>query len=275
MARRALELADDLTDAKLNLGDYDQDKRHIDFLQARITDAYREHEATERQLKIDEKRIDRLFKNTRIVLASNVGQILQIRCNRVVVNLKPLYKILAGRSEEDVDKAMQEFFAKAIVGLLARANQNFLVSQSKHRQEIFKGVIKDVHKFFFLARKVDRQAAKVAEIDKSIEDKISDLNERRATLKVMGSLIPEVIVVFTVPKASRVVSKTLISGDTARLRLQQGTDQHHVSVVHINTLGDSQTLMTPKVEEWQNCQVYIDDGEVVWERLAKSESTVL
>jgi len=65
-------------------------------------------------------------------------------------------------------------------------------------------------------------------IDKSIEDKLADLNKRRATLKVMGSLIPE--------SHSGLYCETLISGDTARQRLQQGTDQHHVNVVRINTL---------------------------------------
>ena len=56
-------------------------------------------------------------------------------------------------------------------------------------------------------------------------------------------MIPEVMAVFTVPEASRVGGETLISGDMARVPVQQGKDGRQLSAVRINTLGDDQMLM--------------------------------
>jgi hypothetical protein len=264
--RQILVVNGDLADAKLNLGGYDYTQWDIDFLQSRLSDALLDCDAAERQVSVDEKRLDKVFRNTRIVLASNVGQILQSKDNRIVVNLEPIYKTLAGRSDSEVDKALQEFFAKAIVGLLTRANREFLVGQNTHRQEIFKGIIRDVHKLFFTKRGFDKLMAKAMEIEESIRERVVNSNGKSGLLQITGRLIPEVNMGFTVTKSSLVEGEAILGGDLARMRLQHGRDSTHVQAVRINTAGEDQVLRA-EIEEMQNCQVHVVDGEVTWEPL--------
>lgn len=261
--RQGLEVGGDLANARVRLGEYDLERKNIDLLKKTLADAQWEHDATERKLRMEEKRVDKMFKNTRMILASNVGRILQAKRNRLVVNLKPIYESLSNRQDQDVDKALREFFAKAIVGLLTRANRHLLTGKNRHRQEIFKGVVRDVHDLFFLTRKFDKQIYHLQVLNRLIDEAIESLNGRCASVFVRGLCKPDLGMSFMIPEVT--VSdngQVMVSGDLARL---QGvlSASGGMDVKCVSTLG-IETHQEGDVDMLGNCKISVMDGNMVW-----------
>ncbi|MGA1195950.1 MAG: hypothetical protein ACO36I_05555 [Candidatus Latescibacterota bacterium] len=262
-ARLGFEVGGDLTDARVRVGEYDLARKKIDYLKKGLADAQWERDATERKLRMEEKRVDKMFKNTRVILASNVGRILQAKRNRLVINLQPIYESLSNRQEQDMDKALREFFAKAIVGLLTRANQHFLVGKNRHRQEIFKGIVRDVHDLFFLTRKFDKQTQQCTILNQWVDDAIQVLNGRVAGIYVGGRCKPELNVSVTIPEVT--VSdngQVMISGDMARLQ-GKVSQTGGIDVKCVSTLG-IETCQTGDIDILENCKISVLDGNMIW-----------
>lgn len=262
-ARLGLEVGGNLSRARIQVGAYDLERLKIDQSRQRLTDSQRERDATERKLKMEEKRVDKLFKNTRAILGPNVGRILQAKRNRLTVNLEPIYASLAERDENDIDKALKEFFAKAIVGLLTRSNQHFLMSKNRHRQEIFKSIVRDVHDLFFLKRKFDKQSHLCATLAQDVDDAIQALDGRIARIFVRGACLPDIKFTHILPDV--MVSdqgNVLMNGEQAHLQVSLAS-KDRLKMTCVSTLG----LTSHKVIEMgqlQNCNFLIDEGDVVW-----------
>lgn len=271
-ARSGLEVGGDLSASRVRVGDYDLDRKKIDHLKKRLDDAVWEREATERKLRMDEKRVDKLFKNTRMILAANVGRILQGKRNRLVVNLDPIYASLEGRNEQEVDKALQEFFAKAIVGLLTRANQHFLMSKNRHRQEIFKGVIRDVHDLFFLARKFDKQTRRCATLKEVLDEAIASLQGRVVQIYVGGKCAPELAVSITLPDVHIADDdRILISGDMVRAEISVSDEVGRLNIKQVNTVGVASQQVVGS-DDLSGCRMAIFDAGFFWQPLNKDAS---
>ena len=272
-ARLGFEVGGDLGASTVRIGEYDLERKKIDHFKSKLEDARWQREAVERKLKMEEKRVDKLFKNTRMELASNVGRILQARRNRLVVNLEPIYASLEKRQEKDIDKALREFFAKAIVGLLTRTNRHFLMSKNRHRQEIFKGIIKDVHDLFFLTRKFDKQTQYCVALNQAVDEAVKMLNGRAAHLYVLGKCLPDLTVSLTLPEVT--VSddgKILVSGDMVRLQVKPSLEGG-LDVICRSALG-MEKQKTLDMDVLRHCQISMADGDVVWGAVEVGDAVV-
>jgi hypothetical protein len=173
---------------------------------------------------------------------------------------------LPNRQEEEIDKALREFFAKAIVGLLTRANQHFLVGKNRHRQEIFKGIVRDVHDLFFLTRKFDKETQSCVGLRQLIDQAIEALDGRMAHVFVQGNCLPELTVSVIVPEVTvSDTGKVLVSGDMARLRVGVA-EGGGLDIQCVGTLG-IEAQQTLGVGSLKNCQLSMTDGELAWQAI--------
>lgn len=270
-ARLGLEVGGDVRNVRVRLGEYDLCRKKIERLKKSLEEAEYEKDSLVRKLKMEEKRVDKLFKNTRIILTPNVGRILQARRNQLVVNLKPIYASLPGRNEQEIDKALREFFAKAIVGLLTRENKHFLMSKNRHRQEIFKGVVRDVHDLFFLTRNIDKQIAKCADWSAQVEKAKQAVDGRVAALFVRGRCQHDMTVAVTVPDVMVAEDgKILISGDSARLEVLKA-EADHILIKRMNTMGifSEETVDAAVLKHFQMALI---GEEIIWKDIAELAS---
>jgi hypothetical protein len=262
-ARLGFDVGGDLGAARVRLGDYDIERKRIDHLKKQLKDALWERETIERKLKMEEKRVDKIFKNTRVVLASNVGRILQAKRNRLEVNLAPIYESLLGRQEKEIDNALREFFAKAVVGLLTRTNQHFLMSKNRHRQEIFKGIIRDVHDLFFLTRKFDKNSQQCEVLSKLVDEAVRELHGRFAGVFVRGKCKPDLEISIILPDVTvSNAGEVMVSGDIARMQIIRTSEGGCVAEC-VSTLGIKASHVLD-ADTLQDCEISILDEDVVW-----------
>ena len=78
-----------------------------------------------------------LFDATRISSDFNIGEIIRRIGNRLEIDLAPFYRTVGDKSPTEMDRALLEFFAKAVAGLLARANVGFIVAGPNNRKDFF------------------------------------------------------------------------------------------------------------------------------------------
>ena len=84
----------------------------------------------------EEKRLDRACKTTMVPLNFNAGRIVRQEADRISIDLRSFYQSLGKLPEAKLTAALDEFLAKGIIGLLARANQRYLC-ENPTRQKVF------------------------------------------------------------------------------------------------------------------------------------------
>ena len=70
------------------------------------------------QIQKKRQQLDKLLQATGITFNLNIGQIIKHMDRGLVINLASFYNALQGRTENEIDQALREFFAKAVLGVL-------------------------------------------------------------------------------------------------------------------------------------------------------------
>ncbi len=263
-AQQDIEIGGDLFDARIVAGELDLGKRKIEERKQNLAKAQREREFIEQQLRIEERRVDKLLKVTRVVLDFSIGQIVQRKRNRVKVDLRPFYKVVGEKTEEEIDRALLEFFAKAVVGLLTKANRGY-IGGSPNRQKVFRSVVRSLHDLFFLTRKSDRQSNQIAPGEAELNALIDALSNQTSAVYVRGAVLPDIDLQFVLPDVEWLEEGEVSIGmQTARLTLRPGADADQREVIRLDTSGED-TVLSPNPEELQGISIRVHEGRVVWE----------
>ena len=134
-----------------------------------IEEGKRESRLLQIRLTQDQRRLDRLLQATRIQFDFNVGEIVVRHAGSLIINLKPFYAVIGDRSPDEVERALSEFCAKAVIGLLTRANQAF-ISNSASNLQTFMRVIDKLSELTCLTLHVDRHAAEGSRLQDGAQD---------------------------------------------------------------------------------------------------------
>ncbi|MEE2752696.1 MAG: hypothetical protein VX910_01845 [Candidatus Latescibacterota bacterium] len=102
-----------------------------------------------------------------------LGKILVPTSKGLEVDLSSFYKALGDRSPQETDKALEEFYLRAIVGMLTRSNKHY-VSQNPSRHKIFLKVIEELREHLILIRRADSMRE---ELDRLKETKVEMLDK--------------------------------------------------------------------------------------------------
>ncbi len=145
----------DMIEAEVHIGNGEKRHCEIETLKNNIAKNKDTREKILWQIKYEKNRLNSLLQATGIVFNLNIGQIIKYAPDGIGVNLSSFYKALENRDEEEIDQALKEFFAKAILGLLTRLNQHYISEGPGHRKR-FAAVVTKLRDLVFLTRNFDK-----------------------------------------------------------------------------------------------------------------------
>ena len=265
-AQRGLEVGKDLSNARIEVGEFDSENRKIEEAKQKILQTKQEGELIERQLRRDEKSMHKKFSSTHFDLNFSAGGIIEHMRSGIVINLQRFYKVVGERSDKEIDQALLEFFAKSVVGFLVRSNHRILKT-SKGRQKAFKNVIRSLHDLFFLTREFDKQSSRIAQCEAGIDNLIDALSSQTSPVYVRGAMTPGIDLSFVLPEIERLEDedeKVFIGRGTVKLTARPGKDAHLCEVTCSDT-GGQDTVSNPGSEELQGILIQVHEGRAVWE----------
>lgn len=178
------------------------------------------------QIEMERRSLGKLLKVTGVVFNLNIGKIVQQNEDGLKIDLTTFYEAVDGRTEKEVDHALQQFFAKAVMGLLTRLNRDYLASGRGH-QERFKKVVHKLKELIFKKREFDKYVRN----HKVGMGKMEMLGEKydieKPKMVVQGSLYPSFEVVIQGVKYDGEAGKLNILDCRFELEKgrRQGTDE--------------------------------------------------
>jgi hypothetical protein len=113
------------------------------------------HEELAQQIEAARRGLSRLLQVTGVKFNLNIGKIVQQSKEGLQINLATFYEAVDGRSEAEIDQALRQFFAKAVLGLLTRLNRDYIASGRGH-QERFKKVVLKLQDLVLKSREFDK-----------------------------------------------------------------------------------------------------------------------
>jgi len=263
-ARMGVEIGGNLANARIVVGEFEPERQAILELRQEIRQAEQRTEYIRRQLSLEQKRVHRQFSATQFSLDFSAGQILHQRRNRVVIDLRPFYKVVGDRTEKEIDQTLRAFFAKAVVGLLARTNRH-LIRQNPNRQKIFKSVIRDLHDLFFQTRDCDKQSSILSDDESRLEKLMDALNDPMRPVYVRGAMVPDVGMQFVLPHAARSEDGEVnISMEKARLSIRAGGSGDERELTGADFSGEESRETVP-TEALRGIVIYAREGRVIRE----------
>ena len=224
----------------------------------------------ERKLNLEERHLDRLIKSTQFNLEFTAGGLLRRARNRLTVNLTRFYEALPDRSPERIDKALIEFYGKAVVGLLAKNNRN-LIQNNVNRRKVFMGLIRALFELFMLTRKVDRMKEDLKEWQNNQKHLSTEMCTDEKQIWIKEGLLPNMVCTFVVPDVELFAEGELsIVSETANIQIVPAEKPLMVNVKKIHIDGNTEQLCC-ETETFQKTVFRFEQGQVVWVSCGKLE----
>ena len=262
-----IEVGGNLSQARIAVGEFDQERRQILVIVDTLSKVGARRDYAGRQLRLDQKRVDRMFNTTRVDFAFSLGNVIRRKRRRIEVDLRPFYDVVQTRTEAEIDQAIVEFFAKGVVGALTRTNQNFLRS-NRNRQKILMEVIRNLHELFLLTRGFDKMTKQVAGLESDLNDLIEGVNGRKTGVYVKGAMRPDVDIRFVIPTVSREEDgEVALEADTAHLQMRNGEDG--LDVKRVDSSGEEEDVSC-EPGAFECVTVHVHEGLVVWDGVVSS-----
>lgn len=263
-AARRVVVAGQLDGGRVVAGDYEDIRRRVESCRLSLDQAQVQCEDLARRVTADEKRLDKTCSALRNPLDFNVGRIVQHANGRVAVDLSSFYGSLEGRTEEQLELALGEFFAKGIIGVITRANRKYLVNLPA-REKVFMQLVKGLRELFAAVLERDRLTRRVAWLEQRLEQMVESLARRQAIVEVAGGIAGAAEMEFILPRVVRPPKQEDgydFVHKTARLLINSGSGGV-ASVVSRGTDGES-TSSTLPASELEGLRFSVADGRVLF-----------
>jgi len=181
----SVDIGGDTQNLLITAGDFETRLEVIRDLEVEISRLNEKREVDARGLSIRQRELYRISTMARLTLDVGLGQIIQDDGARLFVDLQPFYKITASRTEEDIDKAIDQFFNKVVVGMLAKTNRVRL-RESVSRQTTFKHLVRQLHELFLATRKRDLLDRQSEETRRRFDEQTVSLCATEAAVQIYG-----------------------------------------------------------------------------------------
>lgn len=120
-----------------------------------------------------------------------IGDILNPTQRELKVDLSSFYKALGDRTPEETDRALQEFYLRVVVGMLTRANKQY-ITQNPSRHKIFLKVIEELREHIMVVRRADGLRTSLEMLEGTKMEMLENLNKPLPlALKVSGEVSGE------------------------------------------------------------------------------------
>ena len=194
-----------LLESRCIVGCFSEQSQRVSELQRTISNMGKDQEGLERQIKQQERKVGRGCKTTRSPLDFNVPRIVQHESDRVSVDLTPFAESLGESSDQKFELALNEFFAKGIVGILVKTNSQY-VSDNLSREKVFLQLLKGLRELFVIVGKRDRAQASLKSASSELDQILETLSDRSQRISIGGEIEPGSTLQFLLPTARRQLS---------------------------------------------------------------------
>ncbi len=254
-----IEVGGEASEANFSVGNFDTEKRTLTADWLELQRLQKKCAFNEREYGMERRRIPRQIERTKFSLDYSFGQVVQQwvvqHSNKEIgVDLKPLYKVLEGKSETDIDLALKEFFAGGIVTTLVRVNQP-VIELNPNRRKVFMGTIRSLEELFWLVRDIDKQKSEIGRAEESIETILDHIENFSGGVYIQGAIQPEVNVEYHQPIVSRKPGeKAEIQDNVASYHLSLGQE---TTVEQTSIQGETRESEVNS-DELGNCRFDLD-----------------
>ena len=242
-AAEGVEVGAEISGAKISVGSFENEKRELATCWQELQRLLKSYEYNERQYAIDQRRVPKQIGRTRFKLDYSIGQVVQHwvvqQTNKQIeIDLKPLYEVLKGKSEAEVDIALKEFFAAGIMATLVRENQH-LIEVNPNRRKVFMGAIQHLQGLFSLARTIDKQKVGFEQGERRLATLVDSVGDFTSDLYTRGPILPDVDIEFRLPVVSHQPDgRAAIEEERASFSLRVGRVTTSWSVEQTSTRGE-------------------------------------
>ncbi len=166
-------------------GNYEDTQRTIESLRISLRHGRDELESLSRRVMTEEKRLDKACLALRIPLDFNVGKVVQHCDGRVGICLDAFYASVNGRPAQEVERALNEFFTRGIVGVITRQKRKYLVNYPA-REKVFLQLISGLRALFRDVMRQDNLGRSVEDMENQLQEQVDSLEQRDAFVDIGG-----------------------------------------------------------------------------------------
>ena len=267
LSDRELELEGDLGEVEVQVGMWGRESSQLNGLSKKISHLESEVNGFEGRIRMASRRFFRDYGN--IVL--QFSNIITISNRRIQVDLKVIYRILHKLPDHDVekvDKGIEDFFCKVIVGDLTRVNKAY-ISQNPSRQNTFLKLIRELREHFIDIRKRDNLLASIKKME-MLQEHLFDMIKAPTPWGVIvkGKIKPKTIIrlmQFGLKEGEEGGEKDSpkLERRTAQLRVES-PDEDVLSLNLLSTEGASSVKDKVTQAELSAVRVSLHDALPVW-----------
>ena len=263
VAEDEIYVAGDVFNVVAQLGDAETIRDKMDALRDVIRAGREEKEDLLQQIRHKRQQLDNLLAATGITFNLNIGQIIKYTDSGLMINLTSFYNALQGRSEREIDQALREFFAKAVLGVLTRLNKQY-ISAGKGHQTRFSTVVYRLQELVFDTRNYDRLVEQIQAREAQFWAHGERFDKSDGTMSVLGVVMPHFRLCF-----SRLIKNEMLDSDVqaelsrSEMMLRPGKRRgtHEVVLKHNNEAVDL-LFITP--EQVQKVEFTAVNDRIEW-----------
>ncbi|MBT4503632.1 MAG: hypothetical protein HOC74_38225 [Gemmatimonadetes bacterium] len=251
----------ELAHTHLTVGSYETRRHRIEGLRAELIRQQDKRTASDRRISQEEKRLDRSCKVTHIPLDFNISRIITQANNRVVVNLATFYGSLNEQSEEKLRRGLNEFFAKGIIGYLAKANRKYIIDNPA-REKVFLQLLKNLRALVMEVFARDRLIAIIDRDREEMDRLLTELREQNSRIHVRGAILPDTEMEFVLPRILHLENGEInFVHQHALLNVQAGSKSGRLKLAATDSAGEPSSTEIKTVEFCRQ-SFHVDQGEV-------------
>ena len=247
----------------IEAGNYDGVRKRIESCGARIERGKEHVESLVRRVGQDEKRMAKACRALRVPLDFNVGRIVSHVDGNISVDLTSFYESLEERREAQLELALAEFYAKGVVGVVARTNRRFLADYPA-REKIFMQLLRILKDLFHLVVERDRTVRALEASEAELEMLLSTLEQRQPEVEVGGRVAAQVEMEFILPRFARLAAGIDFHvPETATLSVHLGASFGDLEI----TLRDAAGMRGARdASHLEGVLIHLDEeGRICWE----------
>jgi len=266
VSQHDIRVEGDLNLAKLVLGDFHTRERRLRHLRGEAEKLAQAQKELEAKRAFKGRRVYRDSANTQVCFRLTLGSVLSVRLKTVAVNLQPLYDTLGKAAHKSRDVAAKEFFSRAVISALLKANKGY-IGKNRGRQQVFIKVLEGLRELFDLARQVDALAEQVAAAEGEAEAIMQQLEAPpKLNVEVVGRLGQDTEIAFVLPDVERQNGDVSIQQRTTTMAIRDGEEPDTLDLVIRDLTGETMEQQTSE-DELTGVAITCSEGKVSWRRL--------
>ena len=261
-----VRIGSDLGKGRVVVGNYEQDRKHLETCRMVVERSREQAESLGRRVGQDGKRMDKACRALRIPLDFSVGQIVQHSEGKINVDLTSLYRSI-GDKQVALDTALGEFFARGVVGVIARTNRKYLVNYPA-REKVFLQLLKSLRELFVAVLERDEMLKRLSSAETELENLRAAMSERGPSIAVRGRIAPETEMEFILPRINDSRDGGFdFAHKTAQLCVRTGGLADQCEMV-LQAADGERSSVTAERDELEGLLISIEAGKVRWTHVA-------